>query len=43
MLTYTRRTSEPMATPRKPPSETLDLVAVDNDVFDRDLKDYIEM
>jgi hypothetical protein len=43
MLTYTRRTSEPMVTPRKPPSETLDLVALDNDVFDSELKEYIEL
>lgn len=43
MLTYTRRTSEPSVTPRKPPSDILDLVMTDNADFDNDLKDYTEL
>ncbi|KAG0379479.1 hypothetical protein BGX24_000219 [Mortierella sp. AD032] len=42
MLTYTRRTSESLVTPRKPPSETLDLVTVDNAKFEEELKEYTE-
>ncbi|KAF9147747.1 Ubiquitin carboxyl-terminal hydrolase 48 [Linnemannia schmuckeri] len=42
MLTYTKRTSEPSVTPRKPPSDILDLVMVDNAVFDSELKGYTE-
>ncbi|KAF9146334.1 hypothetical protein BGX30_001348 [Mortierella sp. GBA39] len=43
MLTYTRRTSEPSVTPRKPPSDILDLVMADNVDFDNELKDYTEL
>ncbi|KAG9070684.1 hypothetical protein KI688_008223 [Linnemannia hyalina] len=43
MLTYTRRTSEPSVTPRKPPSDILDLVMADNADFDNELKDYTEL
>ncbi|KAF9121814.1 hypothetical protein BGW39_010236 [Mortierella sp. 14UC] len=42
MLTYTRRTSEPLVTPRSPPSETLDLVTVDNASFDEELKEFLD-
>lgn len=43
MLTYTRRTSEPSITPRKPPSDILDLVMADNADFDNELKEYTEL
>ncbi|KAF9541857.1 hypothetical protein EC957_002627 [Mortierella hygrophila] len=43
MLTYTRRTSEPSVTPRKPPFDILDLVMADNADFDNELKDYTEL
>ncbi|KAG0273225.1 hypothetical protein BGZ95_010961 [Linnemannia exigua] len=42
MLTYTRRTSAPLVTPRRPPSETLDLVTADNATFEEELKEYTE-